>query len=258
MLCVDLMPLIVTEGCTASACGRVVTDGHEVWFDPPLPVPLIGYAPGQEPAPRPSGLGIRVDGVDLDKLERRREKDGAVEGWTCLTGVWRDGRLTVTEQGQGVGSRRENPAPQWTVPPCNPPAGGWPAGGVDENIDVEEDLHGPEVVTVTMFRPSARQVVAVIASDDPELTRRRLAPVLGDRLCVIESRWPGEQLREIRAELDANHQEWTFYLWGEGADETGQLRFSVDLVRVVRSFAEFAAKLPDGLLLIDPWLAPVA
>ena len=31
---VDLRPLIVTDGCTASACGRVVTATDEVWFDP--------------------------------------------------------------------------------------------------------------------------------------------------------------------------------------------------------------------------------
>jgi hypothetical protein len=255
--CVDLTPLILTEGCKASACGRVVTAGDEVWFDPPLPVPLIYYEPGHEPAPRPSGLGVRVEGVALDRLDQRREKDGAVEGWTCLTGVWRDERLTVTEQSQRVAIRPETPEPHWTVPPCDPPTGGWPFGGADENIDVEQDLHGPEVITVTMFRPSARQVVAVIASDDPELTRRRLAPVLGDRLCVIESRWPGERLRHIRAELDARHREWLFYTWGEGADDFGQLQFTIELVRVVPSFAEFAGGLPDGLLLVDPWLSPV-
>ena len=252
----DLTPLILTEGCKASACGRVVTAGDEVWFDPPLPVPLIGYAPGHEPAPRPSGLGIRVDGVDLGRLDQRREKEGAVEGWTCLTGIWRDERLTVMEQRQRVAIRPQNPARQWTVPPCDPPAGGWPAGGTDENIDVEAELRGSEVVTVTMFRPSARQVIAVVASDDPELTRHRLAPALGERLCVIESAWPGQQLRHIRAYLDAHQQEWLFYTWGEGADERGQLQFSIELVRVVPSFAEFAAELPDGLLLVDPWLSP--
>lgn len=252
----DLTPLIVTDGRRASACGRVVTAGDEIWFDPPLPVALPYFPPGQEPAPRPSRLGIHVDGVDLDRLDRRREKDGAIEGWTCLTGVWRDERLIVTEQGQ----RRAGPGhrePRWATPPCEPSTGGWPLGGVDENIDAEAELHGPEVVSVTMFRPSPRQVVAVIASDDPELTRRRLAPVLGDRLCVTESRWPGRQLRQIRAELDAHAEEWLFYAWGEGADESGQLQFSIELVRVVPRFAEFAAGVPEGLLLVDPWLSPV-
>jgi hypothetical protein len=125
-------------------------------------------------------------GVDLDRLGQRRESGRCVEGWTCLSGVWRDGTLGVTEQ-WWRGDDFPLPATQtWTTPPCDAPAGGWPVGGVDANLDVGDHLHGREVVAVTMFRPTPRQVVAVIASDDPDLTRRRLdSSKLGGRLCVV-------------------------------------------------------------------------
>jgi hypothetical protein len=65
---VDLWPLVLTDGCRAAASGRIVFADGEFWFEPPLPVPLVYYEPGSEPAPRPSGWGVRLSEVDLAPL----------------------------------------------------------------------------------------------------------------------------------------------------------------------------------------------
>jgi hypothetical protein len=80
---VDLDRLLLRDGDRVFACGRVVARGEECWFEPPLPFRLPLFPPRHEPAPEPSGLGVRVEGVDLERLTRRRQKDGASEGWAA-------------------------------------------------------------------------------------------------------------------------------------------------------------------------------
>jgi hypothetical protein len=247
--------MVLTEGITASACGRVVSADDATWFEPPLPVARPLFAPGHEPAPKPSGLGIGVESVDLNRLDRRQSTDGAVEGWACLSGTFRDGTLVVADQWcGGEGARRSTP--QWSVPPCDSPPGGWPVGEADTNLEIAEDLVGAEVVAVTMFRPSSRQIVAVMASDDPALTRRRLGGALGDRLCVVQSKWSGDQVRNVRGALDTNHDAWLLYSCGATASADGQRQLTVKVVHVTSGFAEFAATVPEGLLIVEPWLTP--
>jgi hypothetical protein len=194
---VDLWPLVLTDGCRAAASGRVVFADGQTWFDPPLSVPAIHYSPGTEPPPRPCGLGVRVTGVDLDRLVRRREKQGAIEGWAHLEGVWTQQRLDVLDQ--------QPPRPptlddvDHSQPPCRPPGGGWPIGETDENWDVGR-AQGEEVVHLATFRPSARQAVLVVTSEDPELTTRRLATIYGDRLCGVRSKWSRTQIETVRRE----------------------------------------------------------
>lgn len=251
----DLWPFVLSDGCRAAASGRVILADGQTWFDPPLPVPAIYYTPGTEPPPRPSGLGIRVMGVDLDRLVRRREKQEAIEGWAYLEGIWTQHQLDVVDQ--------QPPRPpslddvDHSQPPCRPPNGGWPMGDTDENLDVEQ-AQGDEVVHLATFRPSARQAVLVVTSDDPELTTRRLAPVYGDRLCVVRSTWSRAQIETVRRELKAHMRDWSAYIGGFGSsDAHGQVRFELDVVQVLPALAEYAEQVPAGLLLVKPWLAPL-
>ena len=249
----DLSRLLLTEGGRATACGRVVAVAGETWFEPPLPERLVMHAPGREPAPRPSGLGVRVEGVDSGSLDDRREKDGSLEGWACLTGRWHGDRLVIDEQGPWQ-AREAGPTPLWEVPPCDPPPGGWPIGDVSEQL--RERLDGPEVVGVTLFHPSSRQEVAVGASDDPALTRSRLEHLAEGRLCVVVSRHTRDQVVAVRSELDAHFEEWGLYGCGEGRDASGQTLLHTQVVRVLPGLVELAEGVPDGLLVVEAWLTP--
>ena len=169
-----------------------------VTFEPPLPVPLAGYLPGRQPVQPASPLGVRVDDADLDLLARSRERDGAVEGWAKLSGMWLGDRLQVEAQQpkDPIDFDNHRTMPDWSHPPCSPPRDGWPHGPTDENLDVGEfrDLRGHwpvdgPIVALTLFRPSPTQVVAVVAAHDPDQVEMLLRLRLGARLCVVPSKW---------------------------------------------------------------------
>jgi hypothetical protein len=252
---VDLRPLMLREGCPVSASGRVIAIDDQVWFEPPLPVRLVGYAPGHEPAPTWSGLGVRVRGVDLDDLDRRRLKDGALEGWAQLIGHWTGAELAVDEQ--DAPSWPVRPGPRWDSPPCEPPTGGWPHGRREENLEPPPELEGDAaVVGVAMARPSPTQVVLVVVSTEPDRTRGQLGARYQSRLCVVASRWTRAQVQGVQAQLEARMGGWQVYQTGQTVGEDFQIRFEVEAVQVVAKFAEWASTVPDGLLQLQAWLFP--
>jgi hypothetical protein len=118
----DVSGLVLPDGDAVRPSGRVVATDGGAWFDPPLPVSAILYAPGAQPAPGPSGLGVPAIGVDLARLDRHWEKQGAVEGYATPAGKWHQERRLVAEQGPPTASPSKSPA--WRRPPCPEPAGG--------------------------------------------------------------------------------------------------------------------------------------
>jgi hypothetical protein len=52
--------------------------------------------------------------------------------------------------------------------------------------------------------------------------------------------------------------DWSAYTGGFGScDAAGQVRFEMDVVQVLPALADYAEQIPDGLLVVKPWLAPV-
>jgi hypothetical protein len=258
---VDLLPLMLREGCLVEASGRVIAVDGRVWFEPPLPVRLVYYPPGQEPAPRWSGLGVPVRGVDLDGLDRRLLKEGALEGWAQLTGHWRSGELVVHEQNAPRWPTR--PETKWDSPPCDVPAGGWPHGPREENLEQSGELaDDPAVVAVMMARPSPTQVVLVVLSTEPDRIRKRVEARCPSRSCVVASRWTRAEVDAVQSQLGARRGaqpgSWQIYQTGQTAGEDFQIRFDVEAVQVVPEFVEWASTVPDGLVQTHPWLAPAA
>ncbi|GIH16111.1 hypothetical protein [Rugosimonospora africana] len=248
--------LVLREGDGLRASGRVVADGETVWFEPPLPVPLLWRSPGSEPAPRPSEFGVPVLGVDLANLDDRRATSGGVEGWVTLTGTWRRDRLLVERQEPG-GGRTDRSAPQWRRPPCPPPQGGWPKGETNDNIRVATDVLATLTITsLAVFRPSAHQAVLVVATDEPEHAEAVLRPICGDRLCIVRSRWTKEQLNDASERLRAEMRAWMIYGSGQSVSQDGQAVLTVKLTHVLPSFAQWADTLAEGLLSVTPWLVP--
>jgi hypothetical protein len=247
---------LLVDGAAVAATGRVFSDGVTAMFEPPLPVALPRYSPGNEPPPRPVHLGVAVAGVDLRALDRRREKAGAVEGWAQLSGVWHDEKLVVQTQGPPIFPIGDL-SPRWSQPPCAPPPGGWPHGAVDENLDVGDLQELDDSITaLAVFRPSSTQVVLVIASTEPSRLRSQLRSRFGPRLCVIASRWTKAQVHDTAAHLRTNMDRWQIYVTGESVTEDGQTLVQADSVRVVPEMIDWARPLPDGLVRIAPWLAP--
>lgn len=250
----DISELVLRDGDLVRANGRVVVDGDDVWFEPPLPMTLVHYS-SDPPPPRPSGLGVRTVGVDLDALD---------EGWASLSGAWQNDRLVVRGQGDigpdsrrdlGPGFRREEP--RWDRPPCPPPPGGWPYGEPDENIDVPPDLVSAYPITsLALFRPSPRQCVLVVAAEEPEQVDAHLRPRYGDRLCVVRSRWTRRQVDDLLHRLREGMSQWMVYECGETVAEDGQPLVTANVSRVLPAFASFVRAVPDGLLSLSSWLAP--
>jgi len=268
----DFAALIIREGDRVSASGRLVRDGTGDWFEPPIPVAATGSLyRGIRPTWRGS---VRIVGADFGaELWDRFERDGVVEGHATLTGVWTAGRLRVERQDLYAPQPPE--IPDWTVPPCPPPTGGWPhqswvydikevqsgerpaAAYVGPVYDLGDLQESGAVVTVTTFRPSEDQAVLVVAAADPAAVEAHLRPQLGPLLCVVPSRWTRAELQAVRAHLHAHHEQWNLYAWGGcTSTEDGQARITASLTRILPEVAAWADSLPAGILGLTPWLIP--
>ena len=269
----DFASVIIREGDRVTASGRVVRADTGDWFEPPMLVHGVG---GLFRSVRPAWRGsIRIVGADFDdelKLSRRFERDGAVEGYATLTGVWAANRLQVEHQALPV--RRHPAIPGWTTPPCPPPQGGWPhqtwvydiqdvqtgerpaAAYLNLNYDLGDLQETGAAVMVTVFRPSEDQAVLVVAAADPEAVEAQLRPQLGQLLCVVPSKWTRAELEAVHADLRVHHDDWNLYRWGETSTEEGQAKMIASLTRMLPEAASWAASLPAGLLDLEPWLTP--
>ncbi|HSN05966.1 MAG TPA: hypothetical protein VLV82_01375 [Candidatus Angelobacter sp.] len=191
----------------------------------------------------------------LDLLSPRVEKDGGVAGRATLAGVWRGGRLDVVDQGE---PRDEDPwRPFWSTPPCPPPPQGWPQVPVGSNIEPSPPESIPGRVSVVVFRPTPTQVVLVVATSRPEEAEALLRPVYGDALCVVASRWSPDQVDAVRQALHEHGTEWGVYEFGGRAGEDAQITVIAKVVRIVPAVTEWCLTLPDGIVEIIPWLAPM-
>jgi hypothetical protein len=252
----DFDALVPRTGDRVAASGRLVRNDRGDWLEPSLPVAEPG---GLERRVRPVWRGaVRVAGADFDALANRFERDGAVEGWAMVTGVWSGEQLQVDRQSP------PKPGPAWVLPwvtpPCPPPAGGWPRVTRHGDISLEYDLGDLEetgaAVAVTIFRPGENQAVLVVAASDQAAVEARLRPQLGDLLCVVPSRWSTAQLDEVHGYLRERYEQWHIYQLGPQHTQDGQKRITAQLVRVLPEAAAWAGSLPDGIMALEPWLTP--
>ena len=255
----DVTGLVLADGDRASAFGRLVRDDRGDWFEPPLPQTLAYF---EHPPVRPRWRNaVPLAGADFGAVSERCEEGGLVEGWAMLSGIWSAGRLSIDRQDEGEPPERDDFG-DWVVPPCPPPAGGWPRSGRREGDNLEVDIGDLKetgaAVAVTTFRPGPRQLVLVVAASDPDTVEARLRPQLGPRLCVVASRWTRQQLRAVREHVSGHWDEWGVYGAGVANDDEGQPHVLARLARVLPEIAAWAAPLPEGILQLKPWLAPAA
>jgi hypothetical protein len=255
------LPPIVRDGDLVGATGRVASvPGHPVRFCAPVPEAAVGYAAGQEPAPAGCALGVDVTGVDLGELSRRREKNGAVEGWAYLRGVYRQGTVSVTLQ---AGERAlPNDWHAWDTPPCPTSAGGGAKIAANGNpdmsrVDAFSRAHPGELTSTVIMRPTTTSFVVVLAAEHPALVHEALGPNAAG-LCVLETRFSSTLLARAQAAIGAMPQGSGIYIYGRDTGEDGQTAFAVSAVMVTPALHALAAGLPAGLVQFRPWLAQVS
>ena len=264
----DFASAIIREGDRVTASGRLVRNETGDWFEPPIAV-AANYGLARRVRPAWSG-SVRIVGADFGAgLTDRFERDGAVEGSATLTGAWAADRLQVERQ--DLRGPWQRAIPNWTVPPCPPPEGGWPhqtwvygirdvqtgerpaAQYVSLHYDLGDLRETGAAVATTTFRPSEDQAVLVVAAADPEAVEAHLRPQLGELLCVILSKWTKADLEAVGAHLLAHH-DWNLYSWGDTSAEDGQAMITASLTRMLPETATWAAGLPAGILGLEPWL----
>ncbi len=254
----DIDALVVRDGDRVRASGRLVRNSQGDWFQPDLPVAEPG---GLERRVRAvwQGGAIRITGADFDAVSNRFERDGAVEGGALLTGTWSGGQLHVEQQ--AAPPPRSAWRPPWVVPPCPPPPQGWPTVVRRGDIELDYDLGNLQetgaAVAVTLFRPGPNRAVLVVAASDMAAVEAQLRPQLGESLCVVPSRWTKAELDAVGDYLHRHHEQWSLYQWGPQNADDGQAHMAARLVRVLPEIATWAAALPKGILLLEPWLMPL-
>jgi hypothetical protein len=256
----DVEALVVRDGDRVSASGRLVRNQDGDWFEPALPFRLPLRVERQVAAPWRGA--VRITGASFDDLTNRFERDGAVEGYAAVTGIWSHDQFRATRQ--VTPEPIPDGGPRWETPPCPPPAGGWPHldwsrgtwGRGEHNLDYElgDLIDTGAAVAVTTFRPSEDQAVLVIAAADRDAVEAQLRPQLGDLLCVVTSRWTKAEVDSVRAHLDAHWDEWNLYQLGPSNDEDGQTHMAASLTRTLPEIADWAASLPSGIVALEPWL----
>jgi hypothetical protein len=91
----------------------------------------------------------------------------------------------------------------------------------------------------------------VVAAADPDAVRARLRPQLGDRLCVVASRWTTTELGAVRGHLHARRRAWNLLRLGQSAGEDGQACIGASLTRMLpeptdEDWAQRAEYLDEG------------
>lgn len=263
-------PVTGTTATPRDAHALVLRDGDTVRVDgevlavPKRPVHLCApyfdsvggdqftYCPG----------AVEVTGVDLSALSDRQVSDGTVYGTADLIGIYRAGKVTVTRQS----SMTRAPLVSDDHVPCPAPAGGWPIGAKDENIDMTaayqyQRAHPGTIIDSALLRPSERQTVAYVLTDgDPAVVRAALTPDFGKRLCVTRSTWSRAQLSSA---LAAMHRQMngpavltSAIAVGESLTAAAQLQVNVDIPTVSPALADVLNAQPHGIISLDVWLAP--
>jgi hypothetical protein len=201
-------------------------------------------------------FGVTIKGVDFRHLSDRSQQGKAVQGDATLRGILHNGTLYVTRQ-----SAPQQPVSDdfgtVTHPDCHTPAGGWVNASGAGFHDAQEYAihHVASIYDVAVWNVDAHHSVAYIISAvaaDP--IERALTPVLGNGLCVVQSRYSSPQANAARQAVDT----WpgVYESGGPGVMSNGDIAVSVSLLRVTPAIQKMLDEHPKGLIKVDAFLRP--
>jgi hypothetical protein len=80
--------------------------------------------------------------------------------------------------------------------------------------------------------------------------------LLGNRLCVVASRFSRSELDDTSASIRARWKDWAVYQLSEPTDGSGQPHLQASLTRMLPEVATWHRTRPAGIIDIQPWLTP--
>jgi hypothetical protein len=248
---VSAQELVFGIGDRVQGWGRVVVDCEGVWLDLARVNDLVLRT---GPKPR-SSRSVRLVGDDCAAAPSEFGPNNAIPGHLTVTGIWLGDGIKVDGQSSAGPARADRFE---SAIPCPPPAGGWPVVDPDHAYEVKVgDLQtSGAAVTLGWRTAGPDQVVLVVAASDPEAVETVLHPQLGGRLCIVPSRWTRAQLEEVRDHALTHSREWGIETISELWDNNAQASIEIALNRVVTDVADWADRITDGLLTLDPYLTP--
>ncbi|MEU4194757.1 hypothetical protein AB0E69_22850 [Kribbella sp. NPDC026611] len=183
--------LLVKPGDKVRVTGKVIAaPGKTPVYCPQLVDPLIGYAPGKEPAPTCTDqFAIRLNGVNLDGLTDPKVVKGVRTGTATLTGIWHDHTIDVQQQSAPIALPPVNRA----EPNCPAPVGGWKPRPSNINSAVvtnflaahADQIDGPILRYPDGSSRNAPVVVMIgVAHGDPAVFRQAFEQVYHGNLCI--------------------------------------------------------------------------
>ncbi|MEN3318186.1 MAG: hypothetical protein V7643_1587 [Mycobacterium sp.] len=254
---------LVSDGSVVSGSGIVFAEpGKPTRFCPVGVDPQVATPSGGAPS-HACSVSVEITGVELSTLSSVSTYGNTTIGYANLVGVYSLGHLRVTGQSAYHLAR---PAVLTSVP-CAAPAGGWPTGGTDENLNLAAaeqyaDSHPGSIVSVVMARRSGTQVVAyVITSGDPAPTRAALKAAYGNRLCVARSEYRVRDLHSAYARFSQLASQPPSVMSVVGVAQVisahGQPEIAVRVNIESRRVAALAGSYPAGMVRVTPWLRTV-
>jgi hypothetical protein len=181
------------------------------------------------------------------------------------TPTWFDRRIVVAEQGPA------EPPDQWWAqpqrrpgPPCPGPEGGWPRELPPYSAEFDTLERGLIADGVVVMHRTARAedgsqvvVVVVVTTLDPSRIEELLRPHYVASLCVAPAGWTRAQFAEFADCLGEHRRSWELFDIVGSRDALNQPVMRASIIRVPRPMADWAADLPQGILVLHPWLVPV-
>jgi hypothetical protein len=138
------------------------------------------------------------------------------------------------------------------------PAGGWDRSAQSQDVDGLEELRASGAIARDQWRRhDSGALLLCVAAGDLDLVEERLSWQLPRRLCVVQSRYTAQQVREVEAAFHDHAREWLFEISGaKGMNAEFQPYAEAHMLRVVDDLAAWADSLRNGLVTLYPTMKP--